>query len=135
MRINFMERQTVLRVARPTDNLEASTQMYMDGLGFELVDRFDNHNGYNVRMLGCKGGSYHLEFTQEIGHSVGTAPTHDNLLVFYYPNYEDWVAVCKKMDSSGFSCVQPYNPYWLDRGKTYEDSDGYRVVIQNEAWP
>ena len=26
------------------------------------------------------------------------------------------------------------NPYWEIRGRTFEDLDGYRVVLQNSAW-
>ncbi len=29
-----------LRVARPTDNLDQLTKMYVDGLGFELIGSF-----------------------------------------------------------------------------------------------
>jgi hypothetical protein len=30
--------------------------------------------------------------------------------------------------------VQSFNPYWDQHGKTFEDPDGYRVVLQNAAW-
>jgi YycE-like C-terminal domain len=31
--------------------------------------------------------------------------------------------------------VKAYNSYWDVRGKTFEDADGYRVVLQCAAWP
>ena len=34
----------------------------------------------------------------------------------------------------GFTEVEPFNPYWKTRGRTFEDPDGYRVVLQNDAW-
>ena len=27
-----------------------------------------------------------------------------------------------------------FNPYWETRGRTYEDPDGYRVVLQQAEW-
>ncbi len=35
------------------------------------------------------------------------------------------------MQEAGFSLVPSYNPYWDRTGKTFEDIDGYRVVLQN----
>jgi hypothetical protein len=26
------------------------------------------------------------------------------------------------------------NPYWRERGVTFEDPDGYRIVLENAAW-
>ena len=39
------------------------------------------------------------------------------------------------MTAAGFRTVTAFNPYWEVRGKTFEDIDGYRVVVQNAAWP
>jgi hypothetical protein len=30
--------------------------------------------------------------------------------------------------------VASFNPYWDRHGRTFADADGYRVVIQNQAW-
>src|SRR5262245_158380 len=30
--------------------------------------------------------------------------------------------------------VKAFNPYWDKQGKTFEDPDGYRVVLQNARW-
>ena len=55
-----------LRVARPTDNLDALIRFYRDGLGLQILYRFENHDGID--------------------------------------------------------------------GVTFEDPDGYRIVLQNSAW-
>ena len=73
-----------LRVARPTDNLAQITQMYVNGLGFELLGEFKGHNGFNGSIIGHAKHNYHLEFTHHIGTKVGHAPSKDNLLVFYF---------------------------------------------------
>ena len=36
--------------------------------------------------------------------------------------------------AAGFKEVAPFNPYWAVRGRTYEDADGYRVVVERSAW-
>jgi hypothetical protein len=38
------------------------------------------------------------------------------------------------MTSAGFREVPSNNPYWDLQGRTFEDIDGYRVVLQNAAW-
>ena len=38
------------------------------------------------------------------------------------------------MAAAGFRPVASYNPYWDRSGRTFEDVDGYRVVLENEAW-
>jgi hypothetical protein len=35
---------------------------------------------------------------------------------------------------AGFVEVPSYNPYWDRQGRTFEDLDGYRVVLQRAAW-
>jgi len=56
-----------LRVARPTDNLVAVVKFYRDGLGFEVLYEFKDHDGFDGVMLGGKGAAYHLEFTSRMG--------------------------------------------------------------------
>jgi catechol 2,3-dioxygenase-like lactoylglutathione lyase family enzyme len=123
-----------LRVARPTDNLAAVVKFYRDGLGFDLLYEFKDHDGFDGVMLGRKGSAYHLEFTRKAGHQVGRAPTEDNLLVFYLPDVADWKDAVARLENAGYKAAKAFNPYWDKNGKTFEDSDGYRVVIQNATW-
>jgi catechol 2,3-dioxygenase-like lactoylglutathione lyase family enzyme len=123
-----------LRVARPTDDLEALLRFYQRGLGFEILYRFEDHDGFDGVMLGHAGAPYHFEFTRAHGHAAGRAPTPDNLLVFYFPQAEDWQAAVARMRSAGFDPVAAFNPYWDRAGATFEDPDGYRIVLQRAAW-
>jgi catechol 2,3-dioxygenase-like lactoylglutathione lyase family enzyme len=125
---------TQLRVARPTDDLDAVVQFYRDGLGLQVLASFADHAGFDGVMLGQAGGTYHLEFTHRRGHPVGRAPTQDNLLVFYLPDHAHWEQAVQRMTDHGFSPTPSYNPYWDMKGKTFEDPDGYRVVLENAAW-
>jgi catechol 2,3-dioxygenase-like lactoylglutathione lyase family enzyme len=124
----------ILRVARPTDDLEALLPFYVDGLGFEVLFRFGGHDGFDGVMVGHPGHRYHLEFTHHRGHPVGRAPSEDNLLVFYLPDQALYQAALARMAAAGFAPVKSYNPYWDEGGATFEDSDGYRVVLTSRRW-
>ncbi|CAI1765231.1 VOC family protein [Serratia plymuthica] len=124
----------VLRIARPTDRLQEIAAMYCQGLGFERLGEFTDHQGFDGVMVGHPQHGYHLEFTHHRGVKVGLAPTQDHLLVFYLPQEGEWLAGCRRMLVAGFRQVASYNPYWDNRGQTFEDLDGYRVVLQRQAW-
>jgi len=129
-----MTHHPTLRVARPTDDIEALLPFYQDGLGLDVLSRFADHDGFDGIMLGKQSAPYHFEFTKAHGHVAGRAPTQDNLLIFYLPAVEDWQAAIDRMEAAGFPAVQAFNPYWDLHGRTFEDPDGYRVVLQNAAW-
>jgi catechol 2,3-dioxygenase-like lactoylglutathione lyase family enzyme len=130
----IMLQSKVIRVARPTDRLDQIVRFFTDGLGFQILYRFENHEGFDGVMVGIPGEPYHLEFTQQRGHVVGRAPTQDNLLVFYLPDRQEWQGAIDRMKVTGYQPVKSYNPYWDRTGATFEDPDGYRVVLQNEVW-
>src|SRR5574341_334843 len=130
-----MKTETTLRVARPTDHLEQVVRFYTEGLGLTVVGSFEDHEGFDGVMLGVPGAHYHLEFTRKRGHSAGRAPTEDHLLVFYLPDRAEWQAAVDRMQAAGYQAVTSFNPYWDRDGLTYEDPDGYRVVLENAAWP
>ncbi|KAJ3528528.1 hypothetical protein NM208_g7870 [Fusarium decemcellulare] len=124
-----------VRVARPTDDISALLPFYRDGLGFEVLAKFEEHQGFDGIMLGHKEAGFHLEFTTKRGHQAGRAPTQDNLLVFYLPNHEEYATAIARMEKAGHGSVVSFNPYWDRYGKTFEDPDGYRVVLANCSSP
>ena len=121
-------------VAWPTDNLAAIAEMYAKVLGFDVLAEFEDHCGFDGVILGHPKQPYHIEFTSQRGHEVGKAPTQDHLLVFYIPDKDEWESSCAEMISAGFREAPSYNPYWDLLGRTFEDIDGYPVVLQNAAW-
>lgn len=129
-----MRSQPHLRVARPTDHLPELIGFYCDGLGLEKLAEFQDHAGFDGLMLGHPGHAYHLEFTTQPGHSAGRAPSQENLLVFYLPDLVEWTQAVERMVRQGYLPVASANPYWDVRGTTFEDPDGYRVVLQQAAW-
>jgi catechol 2,3-dioxygenase-like lactoylglutathione lyase family enzyme len=122
-----------VRVARPTDRLEDVVGFYRDGLGLRVISSFEGHAGYSGVMLGLPDRTYHLEFTQHVDRGPYPAPSKDNLLVFYIPDREAIDTLVARMKQAGYSPVPPENPYWAERGVTFEDPDGWRVVLMNTA--
>lgn len=130
----MISRKAVLRVARPTDHLSVITKMYIDGLGFVLLSQFADHDGIDGAIIGHLQHNYHLEFTQHADSYACKAPSQDHLLVFYLPDEAEWQHACERMLQAGFLPVRSANPFWDVAGKTFEDADGYRVVLQHCAW-
>ncbi|HSC05486.1 MAG TPA: VOC family protein [Steroidobacteraceae bacterium] len=130
-----MKFETTMRVARPTDRLEEVVRFYTLGVGLTTLASFEAHEGFDGVIVGVPGAQYHLEFTRKQGHVAGGAPTADNLLVFYLPEAEAWRTAIARMSKAGYQPVPSFNPYWDRQGLTYADPDGYRVVLQNAAWP
>jgi catechol 2,3-dioxygenase-like lactoylglutathione lyase family enzyme len=124
-----------LRVARPTNDLAALLPFYRDGLGLTVLTSFSGHDGFDGIMLGMAEAPWHLEFTQAAGHIAAPAPSEDHLLVIYLPDRAAWQAACARMEAAGHAPVASCNPYWDRQGRTYQDPEGYRVVLQQQEWP
>jgi rhodanese-related sulfurtransferase len=108
--------------------------MYRDGFGWRILGEFVDHDGFDGAMLGHAESGYHFEFTtKRVGH-VAPAPTAEDLVVLYMPNGVEWQRACESLVLAGFVEVAPFNPYWAAHGKTFEDPDGYRVVLENSSW-
>ena len=124
-----------LRIARPSDDPERTAAFYCDGLGFEILGSFQDHDGFDGVMLGHRDAGYHIELTREHGHPAGRAPNAEHLLIFYLPDEREWESAIERMTAQGHEPVKSNNPYWDRHGKTFEDPDGYRVVLQNASAP
>src|SRR5262249_56185941 len=115
--------------------VEGGGGLVSGGVGMWVVGWLRNRDGFDGVMPGRPGAAYHLEFTHKRGDRAGRAPTQDNLLVFYLPDPGEWDAAVARMRGAGYEPVASFNPYWDRSGRTFEDPDGYRVVLQNAAWP
>src|SRR5574339_629419 len=119
-----------LRIARPVANLVRTKAMYCEGLGLRVLGSFENHQGFDGIVLGVAGADYHFEFTYRRCHPVKPEPTVEDLLVLYISSEHEWKARCAAMTAAGFEQVASFNPYWAASGRTFEDLDGYRIVLQ-----
>lgn len=123
-----------LRIARPVSSLERSVALYRGGLGLRELGRFENHDGFDGVMFGTPGLPYHFEFTCCRTHPVVPTPTNEDLIVLYLPDPSEWRRLCESMLAAGFVEVLSFNPYWRQRGRTFEDPDRYRVVLEQAEW-
>jgi catechol 2,3-dioxygenase-like lactoylglutathione lyase family enzyme len=123
-----------LRVARPTNDVAALRKFYVEALGMSELYAFVQHDGFDGLMVGHPQAPYHLEFTSEAGHVAARSPSPEHLLVFYYPELPAWEAAVAQLRAYGYQPVPAHNPYWDQQGLTFEDPDGYRVVLQQTAW-
>jgi hypothetical protein len=130
------DRRTVLqlRVARPVTDLQRSTDMYCRGLSLRVLGSFRDHDGFDGVMIGSPAAEYHFEFTHSRQYLIAPSPTPEDLLVFYYPSESQWRVASEQMEAAGFEVVGSFNPYWNARGRTYQDADGYRIVLQHTVW-
>lgn len=122
-----------VRFARPTDKLDEVVKFYTEGLGLKIVGSFQDHDGYSGYMLGLPGRELHLEFTQHADGSSCPAPSRDNLLVLYMPDRGAIRGIVNRLQQCGYDPVDPENLYWAEKGVTFEDPDGWRVVLMNTA--
>jgi len=117
-----------VRIARHTTDLNHIIDFYGRILGLKVLGEFRDHHGYSGIFMGMPGQNWHLEFTIS-----ATAPVHqpdgDDLLVFYASSLEEFAAMKTRFVKNQVKQVRPLNPYWAKNGITFEDPDGYRVVI------
>ena len=100
----------ILRVARPSDDIDALLPFYREGLGLTVLYRFEDHDGFDGVMLGHEKAPWHFEFTRARGHTAGRAPTPDNLLVLYLPDAGEWQAAVERMRAPDSSRFRPSTP-------------------------
>ena len=123
------------RIARPTHQLEEVLRFYQEGLQLPLLGRFENHNGYSGVMLGLPDYGHHLEFISQPQGCPCPAPSKENLLVLYFEEEEKFLEIKNSIESLGFQPVTPENPYWETNSLTYEDPDGWRIVLFKGRYP
>ncbi|MGE7880637.1 VOC family protein [Bacillus sp. NPDC094077] len=124
-----MKNWVKFRIARPTDKFEEVIAFYEKGIGLKRIGEFHDHEGYDGVMLGLPDEEYHLEFTRHKDGSPCPAPTKDNLLVFYIREDSEIEKMSQRLHIMGYGAVEPENPYWIDKGITIEDPDGWRIVL------
>ncbi|WP_207766505.1 VOC family protein [Siphonobacter curvatus] len=122
------------RIARPTNKLGEVVKFYQEALGLQILGKFEDHLGYDGVMLGMPDKTYHLEFTQHIDEAPLPKPTKENLLVFYYDRPDEYEKANARIQKIGVVPVEPENPYWIDKSKTYEDPDGWRIILYNGVY-
>jgi catechol 2,3-dioxygenase-like lactoylglutathione lyase family enzyme len=119
-----------LRVARHTERLEEVVAFYRDGIGLIEIGGFRGHEGYDGVFLALPGTGAHLELTAGGGHGA-PAPDPESLIVLYLGDDDAVRTVAARLSVDP---IPPANPYWAEHGLTFEDPDGFRVVLVPERW-
>ena len=119
-----------LRVARHTARLHEVVGFYRDGIGLPQIGGFRGHHDYDGVFLAVPGTGAHLELTAGGRHGA-SAPHPESLLVFYLGDEATVQAVMARL---GVDPVPPANPYWAEHGLTFQDPDGFQVVLVPEHW-
>jgi catechol 2,3-dioxygenase-like lactoylglutathione lyase family enzyme len=119
-----------LRIARHTERLDEVVAFYRDGLGLPEIGGFRGHDGYDGVFLAVPGTGAHLELTSGGTHAT-PEPHAESLLVLYLG---DQAAVDAAAARLAAEPVAAANPYWDAHGATFEDPDGFRVVLVPEPW-
>src|SRR6266511_1461682 len=119
-----------LRVARHTERLDEVVGFYRDGIGLTEIGGFGDHDGYDGVFLAVPGAGAHLELTAG-GEGGAPAPHPESLLVLYLGSDDAVQAVSTRL---AVDPIPPANPYWAVHGVTFQDPDGFRVVLSPERW-
>ncbi len=117
------------RSARPTDRLPALRRFYVDGLGLAVLAEWTDHEGFDGLVVGDAQAGWQAEFIHEHAHPAPASPGPEHLLVFYVADRTALAERASTLQAAGHAAVQPNNPYWSRCGVTFEDPDGYAVVI------
>lgn len=128
----------VIRIARPSRDLDAAETFYVDGLGLSLLFKKNGRAAgepHDLLMVGTDGGQWHLELTIAVSEAdrVAPAPTPEDLLVIYLEEPVDDKTI-RRVVAHGGTVVPSGNPYWDIGGVTIADPDGYRVVLTERSW-
>jgi YycE-like protein len=96
------------------------------GIGLREVGGFRDHDGYDGVFLEVPGSGAHLEFTARGGH--GAPVPHPESLLVPYPGDMP----CSAWRSGSARTGRAGEPYWAQHALTFEDPDGFFVVLAGE---
>ncbi len=116
------------RYARHTQKLESLIYFYTAIFNFEILGKFENHDGYNGVFLGRKGERWHLEFTEN-----DELPKHtfdeDDALVFYPESQKEYDDILNNLEKYEVPILSPKNSYWQENGICFEDCEHYPIIV------
>ena len=132
----MIDEQSHIRIARPSLDLQAAQQFYVDGLGLSVLYRASARGEpgeHDLLMVGWPTAGWHLELTDDPANPLPPSPTVDDLLVIYLGGPVPDTLIERLIETGGRR-VPAHNPYWDRFGVTIEDPDGYRLVLCERSW-
>ena len=119
------------RYARHTQKIESLIYFYTSVLNFEVLGKFEKHDGYDGVFLGIKGENWHLEFTQSEEKPISKFD-EDDALVFYPESQKSFDEILGNIKKFEVPLLEPKNPYWRDKGVCFEDCDHYKIIVSKK---
>ena len=123
-----------LRIAPPVSDLGRSVTLYLHRSGLVTDGQLEGHESLNGVTLAHPNCAYYFEVTFCHTRPAAPAPTADDLCVFNFPELNQCRKAGDRMLEAGSGEVAPFNPYWRKNGCTFEDHDGYRLVLEQDEW-
>ncbi|WP_166353383.1 VOC family protein [Phytoactinopolyspora limicola] len=128
-----------LRIARPSRDLAVAEHFWRHGVGMDVLWRTTHSDEprppheHDLVMLGLPGASWHLELVADADAAASSRPSAEDLLVLYLGDGLDERTTQRVTDAGG-KRVTARNPYWEQWGATFEDPDGYLLVLSHRQW-
>ena len=123
----------VIRVARPTIDLNRIRSFYEHVVGLPLLWSFAGHDGFDGAIFALPDERAQLELVRS-PHGDVPAPTGEDALVRYHGAEGGGPELVDRLRDAGTTEVMAddpaLNPYWPRQGaSTFVDPDGYRLII------
>ena len=121
-----------MRVARPTNDIDRAINFWSQVVGFEILSRFENHDGYDGAILGYPNTDWELEVTHHSSGMPLPAPTDEDIIALYLDR-DEANEIINRLHLAGHPQMKHPNPYWQAMGaSTHTDPDGYTLIIYPE---
>lgn len=126
---------TPIRIARPSTDLDAAEDFWVNGVGLSVLWRTDTvpAGHHELLMVGHPEARWHLELVLDPDLHAAHPPSPEDLLVLYLGAEPD-PAWTERIEQHGGRAVPARNPYWDTRGRTFTDPDGYLLVLSHRTW-
>jgi catechol 2,3-dioxygenase-like lactoylglutathione lyase family enzyme len=111
-------------------NLEASIRYYVDGLGFEMTNKWIDEGKLRWCWLQRGGAALMLQEFKKEGHHAWVPEGKLGVGVSIYFICEDALAIYREVTSRGIQASKPFvgNGMWVT---SLSDPDGYRIEFES----
>lgn len=121
-----------MRVAHPTNDIERAVNFWSHVIGFEILSRFENHDGYDGAILGFPDTQWELEVTRHSSGLPRPTPTDEDIIALYLDR-DEANEIIDRLRLAGHPQMKHPNPYWQAMGASaHTDPDGYTLIIYPE---
>jgi hypothetical protein len=113
-------------------SIQASVRYYVDGLGFEMANRWLDEGTLRWCWLRLGGAALMLQEFRREGHDSWVPEGKVGLGVSIYFVCEDALAIYRQLVSRGIPASRPLvaNGMWVT---SLTDPDGYRIAFESET--